>query len=104
MPNKIVKEKKEIIEKIQENPIVKTARKLTGIATRDSLSKTVPVQISYTHIHSLYKKRFATSKKILAHTEAEVLRGQMVIIEESKKFSKNKAWKVTSIQKEEVQG
>jgi len=104
MPNKIAKEKEEIIKKNQEKPIVKTARKLTGTATRDSLSKTVPVKISYINIHPLYKKRFATSKKILAHTEMEVLRGQMVTIEESRKVSKNKAWKVINVQKEEVQG
>ena len=93
MPNKNVKEK--------------APRKLSGIATRNSISKTVPVQITYTNIHPLYKKRFASSKKILAHTEKEVLRGEVVTIEESKKISKNKAWKVISIQsiqKEETQG
>jgi ribosomal protein S17 len=74
------------------------------VATRDSLSKTVPVQVSYTKVHPLYKKRTVVSKKILVHTEREILRGQKVAIEESRKVSKNKAWKVISVQEEETQG
>jgi|GEM_PF-699791 small subunit ribosomal protein S17 len=97
-------DKKEFIDKspkVKERPKItvskKTSKRLSGVATKDSLSKTVPVLINSVNIHPLYKKRFVLSKKILAHTEEDVKRGQTVIIEESRRISKNKAWKVVSI-------
>lgn len=88
MPNKKVSVAKEKVAK------VKTAKKLFGIATRNSLDKTVPVEVTYTKTHWLYGKRFKVSKKILAHTDEAIQKGQLVTIEESRQMSKNKAWKV----------
>jgi ribosomal protein S17 len=86
MPNK---KEPEVIKK---EKVQKMAKKIFGIATRNSLDKTVPVEVTYTKTHRLYGKRFKVSRKILAHTEADVVRGQKVTIVESRQRSKNKSW------------
>lgn len=76
---------------------VKKIKKLTGMALRDVKEKTVLIKVMLTKIHPLYKKRYSTSRKYLAHAEMEVKKGQKVVISETKPISKRKTWKVLEV-------
>ncbi len=93
---------KDIIKKEEKVVEPKRSKKLSGVALRDSLDKTVKVQVNYTKIHPLYQKRYTVSRKFLVHTDVEVKKNQQVIIEESKPVSKRKSWKIASVKPEQL--
>ncbi len=81
----------------QKSKIKKNKVRLTGVAAQDSSSKTVPVILSVTRAHPLYLKRFIHKTKILAHTENEIKKGQILVIEQSRPISHLKSWKVIEV-------
>lgn len=81
-------------EKTAKNKVKKS---VVAVAITDTKDKTVKVLIDRVAIHPIYKKRFASSKKLLVHTDSEIKKGQIVEIEETRPISKNKAWKVSRV-------
>ena len=70
----------------------------TGIVVSDKMDKTVVVLVSDKRKHPLYKKTITTSKRIKAHDENnECGVGDTVRIVETKKYSKDKNWRVAEI-------
>ena len=69
-----------------------------GIVTSDKMDKTVVVTVEEKAKHPLYKKTITTSKKFKAHDENnECGIGDKVRIVETRKFSKDKNWRVETI-------
>ena len=69
-----------------------------GIVTSDKMDKTVVVTVELKAMHPLYKKTVTTSKKYKAHDEENVCGvGDKVRIVETRKFSKDKNWRVAEI-------
>ena len=69
-----------------------------GIVVSDKMDKTVVVLVSDKSKHPLYKKTITTSKKYKAHDENnECGVGDTVRIVETRKFSKDKNWRVAEI-------
>lgn len=67
-------------------------RRLRGQITSTKADKTVSVLVEKSKIHPIYRKRFISSKKFLAHDEIGVKEGDLVLIEETKPISKRKNW------------
>ena len=75
-------------------------RQKTGLVISSSRDKTITVLIERKVKHALYKKILRRSTKLQAHDEGnECADGDVVIIEESKPFSKTKSWNLVSIEK-----
>lgn len=67
-------------------------RQLKGIVTSDRMDKTVTVKVDRYVKHPKYGKYYTTSKKYKAHDEANAYKiGDVLIIQESKPISKDKA-------------
>lgn len=70
-------------------------RILEGVAVKDSINKTVAVEVENKKQHKRYKKMVTSKKKYLAHTEDNSVKaGEVVKIQEHPPFSKRKAWLV----------
>ena len=70
-------------------------RILQGVVVSDKQDKTVVVSVERQVMHPVYKKFVKKSKKYAAHDENNQFKvGDMVSIEESKPYSKTKAWTV----------
>ncbi|MDD3480803.1 MAG: 30S ribosomal protein S17 [Patescibacteria group bacterium] len=72
-------------------------RKLKGTVVSTGSEKTVSVRVERSKIHPLYRKRFVSSKKFLAHDELGVEKDDVVVVEEVRPISKKKKWKVIQI-------
>ncbi|OGA42497.1 MAG: 30S ribosomal protein S17 [Betaproteobacteria bacterium RIFCSPLOWO2_12_FULL_62_13] len=73
-------------------------RTLTGRVVSDKMKKTVTVLVERRVKHPLYGKIITSSRKYHAHDEkSEYHDGDMVMIEESRPFSKTKAWRVVKL-------
>jgi len=73
-------------------------RRLIGRVIRNSMEKTVVVEVATTKRHPLYKKVIRTSKKYMAHDETNAIPvGAMVRIVESRPISKTKKWAVEKV-------
>lgn len=69
-----------------------------GLVSSDKMDKTVVVVVEEKAKHPLYKKTITTSKKFKAHDENnECGVGDKVRIVETRKFSKDKNWRVAEI-------
>lgn len=74
------------------------ARTASGTVVSNKMDKTITVLVERRIKHALYGKYIKRSKKIQAHDESnQCQEGDKVTIEESKPISKNKAWKLSSI-------
>ena len=72
-------------------------RILQGVVVSDKQDKTVVVSVERQVMHPVYKKIVKKSKKFAAHDENNQYKvGDIVSIEESKPYSKNKTWTVVS--------
>jgi small subunit ribosomal protein S17 len=70
-------------------------RVLQGVVVSDKNIKTIVVQVERRYTHPLLKKTVRRSKKFHAHDEDDTFKvGDIVWIEESRPFSKNKRWVV----------
>lgn len=73
-------------------------RRLIGRVIRNSMDKTVVVEIETTKRHPLYKKVIRTTVKQMAHDESnEIPVGALVQIVESRPISKTKRWVVEEV-------
>jgi small subunit ribosomal protein S17 len=68
-------------------------RTLEGKVIKLSSKDTIKVRVESKHRHPKYGKIIATHRNYLVHyTESDVAVGDVVIIGESRKISKNKSW------------
>lgn len=73
-------------------------KRLQGVVVRNSMQKTVVVEVKRTTIHPLYKKVIRTTKTYKVHDESnEIPVGAMVKIVESRPISKTKRWVVEEV-------
>lgn len=73
-------------------------KRLEGRVIRNSMQKTVVVQVSRTTLHPLYKKVIRTTKDYLVHDETDAIPvGALVRIVESRPISKRKRWAVEEV-------
>jgi small subunit ribosomal protein S17 len=78
--------------------IKKMVRTLTGRVVSDKMNKTVTVLVERRVKHPVIGKVIRLSKKYHAHDENnEFHEGDTVQIEESRKLSRTKAWKVSKL-------
>ncbi len=76
----------------------KVGRTLSGRVVSDKMNKTVTVIVERRVKHPLLGKFIRLSKKYHAHDENnEFQEGDLVQIEESRKLSRTKAWKVSKL-------
>ncbi len=73
-------------------------RELTGIVVRDSMQKTVVVEVVRRVMHPEYKKYINLKKKYLVHDEKEAAKvGDMILLVESRPISKLKKWRLKEV-------
>ncbi len=73
-------------------------KQLVGVVTSDKMDKTVVVTVERRYQHPLYKKVVTSTKKYMAHDEANACRmGDKVRIVESRPLSRQKRWTVEAI-------
>ncbi|MDB5162937.1 MAG: rpsQ [Candidatus Saccharibacteria bacterium] len=74
------------------------AKSLTGIVTSDKADKTITITVSSRETHPIYGKQYTVSRKYTAHDESnEAHIGDKVTIVETRPISKNKAFKLVSV-------
>lgn len=73
-------------------------RRLEGRVIRNSMDKTVVVEVERTSVHRLYKKVVRTRKSYMVHDESNAIPvGARVKIVESRPISKLKKWVVEEV-------
>lgn len=74
------------------------AKTLTGVVTSDKADKTIVVTVTTHKTHPIYKKKYITSKKFMAHDEKnEAKIGDKVIIAETRPLSAKKRFVLDKI-------
>lgn len=74
------------------------ARTLSGTVVSNKMNKTITVLVERRVKHPIYGKYIRRSNKIHAHDPENVCQeGDQVTIEETRPISKNKAWKLSSV-------
>ena len=74
---------------------VKKKRQLRGVVVCDKADKTVRVRVERRVRHPLYEKIIRRHRNVQAHDEHNRCKtGDVVVLEESPRFSKTKAWRV----------
>lgn len=74
------------------------ARTLVGVVTSDKPDKTIVVTVRTRKTHPIYKKKYAVSKRFMAHDEKnEAKKGDRVTITECKPLSARKRFALTEI-------
>ncbi len=70
----------------------------TGLVVSDKMDKTVVVLIETKVKHPIYKKTVTKSNRFKAHDEKNECKvGDKVLIEETRKLSRDKYWRVVEI-------
>mgnify|MGYP003571940370 CR=1 FL=1 len=73
-------------------------RTLHGRVVSDKMDKTITVLVERQEKHPLYGKFIRRSTKVHAHDETnECGVGDVVVVEQSRPISKNKAWRLVKI-------
>lgn len=74
------------------------SRTATGVVVSNKMDKTIVVRVERRVKHPLYGKIIKRSKKIQAHDENnDCGMGDMVTISEGRPLSKNKSWRLLSV-------
>ena len=74
-------------------------KKFQGTVVNDKMDKTIVVKVNRTRIHPLYKKRYTISKRYKVHDpKGEAKVDDKVIFEECRPLSKDKRWRLISIE------
>ena len=74
-----------------------------GVVVSNKMRKTVVVEVTRHQKHAQYKKYVRTSKRYQAHDETEQCRvGDLVTIVETRPISKNKRWRLRSVDRQAV--
>ncbi|OGZ98401.1 MAG: 30S ribosomal protein S17 [Candidatus Sungbacteria bacterium RIFCSPHIGHO2_02_FULL_41_12b] len=75
-------------------------RKLKGTIISNKMAKTVVVRVDSLKKHEKYQKFYKVSKKYKVHDDkGEYKAGDIVMIQETRPFSKEKRWKVSELVK-----
>ncbi len=75
-----------------------------GTVVSDKMDKTVTVKVDTYRKHPLYHKRVKYSKKFLVHDQYEEAKlGDKVLIMETKKYSKNKYFRLVEIKERQME-
>ena len=75
-----------------------TKKERVGIVISDKAQKTIVVAIQIRYQHPKYTKTLIKTKHYMAHDENNQCKsGDLVLIEESSPFSKNKKWNLKQI-------
>lgn len=73
-------------------------RTLQGRVVSDKMDKTITVLVERQVQHPLYGKVVRRSTKVHAHDEAnECAAGDLVLVEQCRPISKNKAWRLVKV-------
>jgi small subunit ribosomal protein S17 len=72
-------------------------RTLKGQVTSAKMEKTIVVAVDIRKEHPLYRKKYTSTKKYMAHNEIGAKEGDFVVIEESLPISKNKKWNAKKV-------
>lgn len=72
-------------------------RTLKGKVTSAKMENTITVAVEIRKEHPLYRKKYTSTKKYMAHNGIGAKAGDFVIIEESTPISKNKKWSATKV-------
>jgi len=73
-------------------------RVLRGNVVSDAMDKSIVVMVTRRRLHRLYKKYVLQSKKFMADDKENIAKvGDVVLILESRKLSKRKAWSLAAI-------
>ena len=84
-------------------PAVRSRRTLQGVVVSDKMDKTIVVKVTRQVMHTRYKKFVRHSTRYKAHDEASSCgEGDLVTIVESRPLSKQKRWRVQSIDRKAV--
>lgn len=74
------------------------ARTLTGIVSSASTDKTIVISVVTSKTHPIYKKKYTSTKKFMAHDENNECRvGDKVSIVETKPISARKRFKLEKV-------
>ena len=85
------------------SPISKVTRTLQGRVVSNKMNKTVKVSVERKVKHPKYGKYLKRSTNLLAHDpENKCVEGDMVVIQEGRPISKNKAWVLVKIMEKTV--
>lgn len=77
---------------------------LQGKVVSDKMNKTIVVEVEYLKKHRLYKKAIRQHARFKAHDEDNTCKtGDLVRIEESRPYSKDKHWRLLEIVQRGVQ-
>ncbi|SIS85773.1 30S ribosomal protein S17 [Neptunomonas antarctica] len=77
----------------------KRTRTVVGRVVSDKMDKTITVLVERKEKHPIYGKYMTRSSKLHAHDEKnECQMGDLVIIEETRPYSKSKTWALVSIE------
>ena len=75
-------------------------RELMGVVIRDTMQKTVVVEVVRRVMHPVYKKYINVKKKYLVHDEKETAKtGDTISMIESRPISKLKKWRLKEVVK-----
>ncbi len=78
-------------------------RAVQGVVVSNKMNKTIVVEVTRHVQHARYKKFVRSSKKYKAHDETEQCTiGDLVTIVESRPLSKQKRWRLRSIDRKAV--
>jgi small subunit ribosomal protein S17 len=77
-------------------------RRIIGVVKSNKMEKTVPVEISRTYRHPLYKKVVHTRKNVMAHDILGCQVGDQVRLVESRPISRHKRWVVEEILRRDI--
>lgn len=78
----------------------KIKRTFRGIVTSALMNKTIVVKVEQVKIHPRYHKRFVVSRKFKVHDEKNSAKvGDLVSFTECRPMSKEKRWRLQSINK-----
>jgi small subunit ribosomal protein S17 len=82
---------------------VRKKRTMQGVVVSDKMDKTVVVKVTRQVMHTRYKKFVRHSTKYKAHDAASSCgEGDLVTIVESRPLSKQKRWRVQSVDRKAV--
>jgi len=90
-------------EETVETTASRNRRALKGLVVSNKMDKTVVVKVTRHVRHARYRKFVRDSKKFLAHDESQECNiGDLVTIVETRPLSRNKRWRVRSIDRKAV--
>jgi len=70
-------------------------KQLKGTVVSDKMELTASIKVTTLKVHPIYKKRYKSYKKYLAHNPDNTYKiGDSVLIEETAPKSKNKRWQI----------